>query len=296
MTEMLQRSLGPSVEIETRFPLALSAVRADSNQLELALLNLAVNARDAMRGGGSLIISAREEVVTAGHDSKLPPGAYVCLAVTDAGEGMDEETLRRAMEPFFTTKGPGKGTGLGLSMVHGVTEQSGGRLILKSRVGEGTTAEMWLPAAKLAAVAELKVQAPPPAEKKPVRVLTVLAVDDDTLVLMNTTAMLEDLGHTVFSAISGSEALKVLRARKVDVIVTDQAMPQMTGYELAEIAKAEWPHIPVILATGYAELPADHTAIVQKLSKPFWQHQLAQAVADATDPGPRPTLRVVSGP
>jgi len=296
MTEMLQRSLGPSVEIETRFPLALTAVRADANQLELALLNLAVNARDAMPDGGSLVISAREEAVTAEHVSKLAPGKYVCLAVTDAGEGMDEETLRRAMEPFFTTKGPGKGTGLGLSMVHGVTEQSGGRMILKSRRGEGTTAEMWLPAAKLAAVAQLPVEAPP-AGAKPSRVLTVLAVDDDALVLMNTVAMLEDLGHTVFSAISGGEALKVLRAKEIDVIVTDQAMPQMTGYQLAEIVKVEWPHIPVILATGYAELPAVHRAIVQKLSKPFWQDQLAQAVADATDPEPRgtaPHLRIAA--
>ncbi len=148
MTDLLQSSLGPSVPIETRFPLKLSLVHADANQLEMALLNLAVNARDAMPGGGSLVIAAREENIKAGSTDKLKAGRYVCLSVQDTGEGMDKATLARAMEPFFTTKGVGRGTGLGLSMVHGMTEQSGGRFLLKSRKGGGTTAEIWLPAAK----------------------------------------------------------------------------------------------------------------------------------------------------
>src|SRR5262249_2447699 len=142
MTDLLQRSLGPAVAIQTRFPRGLPKVQADPNQLELALLNLAMNARDAMPDGGPVILSAREEKATPG--SALTPGRYVCLAVTDTGMGMDQTTLARATEPFFTTKGPGKGTGLGLSMVHGMAEQSGGRLALRSRKGAGTTAELWL--------------------------------------------------------------------------------------------------------------------------------------------------------
>jgi signal transduction histidine kinase len=147
MTELLQRSLGPSIGIETRFPLVSKPVLADANQLEMALLNLTVNARDAMPDGGQIVIAAREESVPAGHVSGLKPGSYICLSVSDTGTGMDEATLRRAMEPFFTTKGIGKGTGLGLSMVHGIAEQSGGRLALQSRKGEGTSAQLWLPVA-----------------------------------------------------------------------------------------------------------------------------------------------------
>ena len=132
MTDLLQRSLGPSVSIETHFPLLLKPVQTDANQLEMALLNLTVNARDAMPDGGQIVLAAREESIRAGHRSGLKPGSYIRLSVTDTGEGMDEATLQRAMEPFFTTKGPGKGTGLGLSMVHGLAEQSGGRFMLQS--------------------------------------------------------------------------------------------------------------------------------------------------------------------
>jgi PAS domain S-box-containing protein len=145
MTELLRRSLGPQVQITTSFPASLNAVKTDANQLELALMNLVVNARDAMQEGGELTITARNVVIDDTHSTRLEPGAYVCLSVTDEGEGMDEETLEKATEPFFTTKGVGKGTGLGLSMVHGLAEQSGGRLVIKSRKGYGTRVEMWLP-------------------------------------------------------------------------------------------------------------------------------------------------------
>ena len=146
MTELLQRSLGPSINIETRFPLVSKPVLGDANQLEMILLNLTVNARDAMPDGGQIVIATREEVLQAGN--QLKPGTYICLTVSDTGTGMDEGTLARAMEPFFTTKGIGKGTGLGLSMVHGVAEQSRGWFTLRSRKGEGTTAELWLPVAE----------------------------------------------------------------------------------------------------------------------------------------------------
>jgi len=282
MTELLQTSLGPSIEMEARFPLALTAVRADTNKLELALLNLAVNARDAMPNGGPLVIAAREEALPP-RDIGLRPGTYVCLSVTDRGTGMDEATLAKATEPFFTTKGVGKGTGLGLSMVHGMAEQSGGRLVLKSGgVGKGTTAELWLPVAGSQATGEPERPSPRQDHGSPRPALAVLAVDDDALVLMNTSAMLEDLGHTVFEAKSGKEALNILRREgELDLVITDHAMPHMTGVELVEAVRAEWPRLPIIVATGYAELPPGAAADLPRLTKPFSQDELARAVEAA---------------
>ena len=283
MTDLLQRSLGPSIMIEARFPMGLSMVRADSNQLESALLNLAVNARDAMPAGGPLTIAAHEENLSVGNSLRLTHGKYVCLSIEDKGEGMSEETINRATEPFFTTKGVGKGTGLGLSMVQGFAEQSGGRLRLKSTKDVGTRAELWLPATetedepKLAA-APLSISASGPHE------LVVLAVDDDVLVRMGTAAMLEDLGHTVREANSGEEALKILaQGTKIDLVVTDQAMPRMTGVQLAEAILAGRPDLPIILATGYAELPVGLGSTLPRLSKPFTQQQLANALKEAID-------------
>jgi len=190
---------------------------------------------------------------------------------------MDEATLQRAMEPFFTTKGPGKGTGLGLSMVHGVAEQSGGWFTLRSRKGEGTTAELWLPAAeKQAAVADRSER-----EGNDARVdrapLVVLAVDDDGLVLTNTVAMLDDLGHTGIAAPSGKEALEILRQQgSVDLVITDYAMPHMTGLQLADAIKGEWPELPVIIATGFAEMESEAQSILPKLAKPFTEAELVK--------------------
>ena len=278
MRDLLQRSLGPQIVIETRFPRSLDNVTVDPHQLETALLNLAVNARDAMPAGGILTIAARNEATVG--DASLRPGRYVRLTLRDTGEGMDADTLMRATEPFFTTKGTGKGTGLGLSMVHGMVEQLGGQLILHSKPGEGTTAELWLPAAEQRAtpqasateVREIEQGAP----------LTILAVDDDALVLSNTRAMLEDLGHTVLVAYSGEQALeKFERTPTIDLVITDQAMPKMTGIELAKKIKGRRPDMPVILATGYAELPPSMDAAMARLSKPFRQEALAEAVANA---------------
>jgi len=280
MTDLLQRSLGPSLKIETRFPLVLMPVRADANQLEMALLNLTVNARDAMPDGGEIVVAAREESIVDGHSSGLKAGRYICLSVTDTGEGMDSETLRRAMEPFFTTKEIGKGTGLGLSMVHGFAEQSGGRFVLRSRQGEGTTAELWLPAVKAPTQTVDARPSPHPVPAEQLRSLRVVAVDDDALVLMNTVAMLEDLGHTAFEAFSGKQALEILqRENSVDLVITDQAMPQMTGTQLAKAIKQEWPDVSVLLATGYAEIKPEDDTGLPKLSKPFLQGELAVALA-----------------
>jgi CheY-like chemotaxis protein len=275
MVDLLQRSLGPTILIETDLPFSLERVRLDSNQFEMALLNLAVNARDAMPHGGILRIAARSADVGAGHYTNLSAKRYVFIAVTDNGEGMDAPTLMRAIEPFFTSKGIGRGTGLGLSMVHGLTEQLGGKLVLKSTKGEGTTAEIWLPVSD-AGVAVREVGRP--QEMHHVAPAHILAVDDDSLVLMNTIFMLEDLGHTVINASSGKKALELLRSNpSISLVIADQGMPGMTGAELMEEIRRHWPKIPVILATGYAELPPEVAPEV-KLSKPFGQEELAGAV------------------
>ncbi|WP_244544006.1 hybrid sensor histidine kinase/response regulator [Bosea lupini] len=280
MGDLLQRSLGPLIRIETDFPADLATAAADSNQLEAAVLNLAVNARDAMPEGGVLRVGAKNESVGRGHRSGLPDGDYIRLSVADTGSGMDAKTLAQATEPFFTTKGVGKGTGLGLSMVHGMAEQLGGRLQLTSHVGRGTTVEIWLPVASAIITAEpvqLPVETKMETAMEP-RPLTVLAVDDDALVLMNTTALLEDLGHKVIEASSGREALSVLENNEIDLLITDHAMPQMTGAQLITEVGQRWPNVPVILATGYADLPAGAGAGVLRLNKPFWQADLEKAV------------------
>ncbi|MCF8470704.1 MAG: PAS domain S-box protein [Parvibaculum sp.] len=289
MSALLDQSTGVSVEVKRRFPPSLPPVNCDANQLESALLNLAVNARDAMPDGGSLIIEAYTEDAAAAALG-LPPGRYVCLSLRDEGEGMDEETLANATNPFFTTKEVGKGTGLGLSMVHGLMEQCGGRLVLKSRKSHGATAELWLPVAKQGSDAVKKASTSLRSKRdmfEPSPPLTVLAVDDDNLVLMNTVAMLEEQGHTVFEASSGSEALDILRREKaIDLIVTDQAMPQMTGVELITTARAEGFRMPVLLATGYTEMPPGGNSDLPKLDKPFMEHDLVRAIANAMTRGP----------
>jgi PAS domain S-box-containing protein len=283
MTDLLQRSLGPSIQIETRFPLALSAVRADPNQFELALLNLALNARDAMPDGGPLVFAAREEDVATANAMGLAAGRYVCLSTIDSGMGMDEATLAHAAEPFFTTKGVGKGTGLGLSMVHGLAEQSGGCLVLDSRPHEGTTAEIWLPVAGDIDAEQPRIPAPAGRDAQREPQLVILAVDDDELVLSNTVAMLEELGHRPLGATSATQALAILRAAPhVDLVMTDQAMPGMTGVELATTIKTEWPDMPVVIATGFAELSGTAGTRFNKLAKPFKLDDLARVVVEST--------------
>jgi PAS domain S-box-containing protein len=275
---LLRSSLGPSVQIETRFPDNLEPVMADVNQLELAVLNLATNARDAMPQGGKIVFSARVEEVDESNPSSLVPGRYVCLTVGDSGVGMDAATLASSMDPFFTTKGVGKGTGLGLSMVHGFIEQLGGRFILKSEKGVGTTADLWLPVATRGAVAQ------PLVEQQNVVVprLSVLVVDDDSLVLTSTTLLLEDLGHRVISAASGAKALELFEGSPdIDLVITDMAMPQMSGAQLAQAIQLLQPGLPIILATGYAERLEGFATQLPRLSKPYTQLNLVQIIAQA---------------
>jgi PAS domain S-box-containing protein len=274
MTELVQRSLGSQVSLETDIAPDLPLASTDPSQLETALLNLAVNARDAMPRGGKITIAASH----LHHAAPLPapPGEYICISVTDEGEGMSPDTLARATEPFFTTKGVGKGTGLGLSMVHGVAQQSGGALTVESEIGKGTTATIWLPVAP-DQVLEAEPEAADPSPQG-LHGLRILAVDDDALVLMNTAAMLEELGHQVVEAYSGTEAVQHLERQAFDLVITDHAMPRMTGAELAETIKSRWPQTRIILATGYAELPNGTDPGVPRLAKPFAIADLARVV------------------
>ncbi|MDP9812305.1 PAS domain S-box-containing protein [Rhizobium tibeticum] len=278
MAEMLRRSIGPTIEINTSFPLALSRVHSDPNQLESALLNLALNARDAMPKGGSVVIAAKEHWLAVGDVGGLKPGHYVCLSVADDGEGMDVATLESATTPFFTTKGLGKGTGLGLPMVQGLMAQSGGSLVLRSSTGVGTTAELWLPVAEHREPDQTKTEVAPKLETS----LSVLVVDDDPLVLTNAALMIEDLGHAAVEAQSAEEALKLLSEENdFDLVVTDHAMPKMTGAELAALLRESHPHLPVILATGYADLPNASDRDLVRLPKPFSQAQLNSSILAA---------------
>ncbi len=278
MTTLFDHTLGPAIVLDVDCPAALPPVRVDVNQLEMALLNLVVNARDAMPRGGTIAIVASEIAAGPSSSFALPAGRYVRLSVRDQGHGMDAVTLARATEPFFTTKGVGKGTGLGLSMVHGLAEQLGGRLQLESAPGAGTTASLWIP---VAAGADVPSPHSEPAPAPEAASLHILAVDDDALILVNTAAMLEDLGHQVTTAYSGREALTALaRLERVDLVVTDQAMPGMTGTELVAAIRRERPGLPVLLATGYAELPDGEGADVPRLNKPFLQAHLHQAIAE----------------
>lgn len=282
MADLLKTTLGNGVAIETRFPLQLSAAHADPAQLELALLNLAVNARDAMPDGGRIIIEGAEATLSKAQRPDLADGRYVRLSVIDEGEGMDAATLERAREPFFTTKGVGKGTGLGLSMVHGFAEQCGGLLTIASEPGKGTTVSLWLPWAPADEVREDVADIPDMlALAEP---LVILAVDDDDLVLTNTAGMLEELGHTVFQATSGRDALRVLEKGSVDLVITDYAMPGMTGTQLADQIDERFSGLPVVIITGFAELPPNMTRR-PRLDKPFKQAELARIVTAVTQGG-----------
>lgn len=298
MTSLIERTIGTTIELRVELPDEPVRASVDANQLDLALLNLVVNARDAMPDGGILTLTL---------DTRPPPdlaGAFVRLAVADTGSGMDQATLDRATEPFFTTKGIGKGTGLGLPMIHGLTEQLGGKLRLSSVLGQGTVVELFFPAISGAAAPgpgdarpagsetpQPQAIAPGPtaAPAEPGREgkLRILLVDDDALIAMSTVDMLEDLGHDVLEANSGETALRYLGGGEhIDLMITDFSMPRMNGAQLAQAARDLRPDLPIILATGYAELPRDAGIDLPRLGKPYDQRQLeAQIEALRIRPG-----------
>ena len=285
MSDLLRTSLGPSISIEVRFPLALPDVMGDLNQLELCILNLCVNARDAMTEGGVITVRAVTEEIRAPHILHVRPGKYVRLSITDNGSGMDAATLARATEPFFTTKGVGKGTGLGLSMVHGIVQQSGGALQLESSETGGTTVSIYLPVAPSGAIA-VPALAPASPERATKAVAqsqgplpVILVVDDDPLVLSTAVEMLNYAGYDARGAASAKEALRSLETiDELLAVVTDHAMPGMTGSELASKLATMRPGLRVVLASGYAELPVADTGIAVQLQKPFGRDALLAAI------------------
>jgi signal transduction histidine kinase len=286
MAEMLRSSLGPTIRLVTDFEAVLAPIRVDRNQFELALLNLAINARDAMPPGGhliDLIVTARSERIEASDVTGLKPGEYVRVGVKDTGNGMDEATLRRATEPFFTTKDRGRGTGLGLSTVHGFIVQSGGAMRISSQPSIGTNVELWLPVTEATRTGQPK-PAPASSDGRNTRALRVLVVDDDLMVGAGTGAMIQDLGHVAIEVASAAGALEVLRSElDIDIVITDYAMPEMNGSELATEIRRIWPHVPVIMATGYADA-YDNALDLPRLDKPYKQQALAALIETLLEP------------
>ena len=280
MRDLISSSVGPTIELRLRIDPNLPAALADPNQLELSLLNLSVNARDAMPDGGYLTIVAEQVVVSPELNLELRPGLYVRLSVIDSGTGMDEQTLKRAVEPFFSTKETGRGTGLGLSMVHGLAAQLNGAFRLSSALGKGTRADLYLPlAGEAKSAASLNVAGP---KVQLGRKLNLLLVDDEELVRVGTGEMLRDLGHDVTEAEDGQQALALLDdGSSFDAVVTDYKMPRMDGAQLAEQIREVRPDMPILLITGYTG-STDEAGNLPRLAKPFNQADLADALAKAT--------------
>nr|WP_232792833.1 PAS domain-containing protein [Caulobacter hibisci] len=276
MVGLLGSTLGPMIDVRVDLSKDLPPAKADPNQLEMALLNLAVNARDAMPDGGELTITARRESVKGAHPSGVKPGHYVRLGVADTGAGMDEATLRRATEPFFSTKGIGKGTGLGLSMVHGLAAQLGGGLSIASAPGRGTAIELLLPIGSAVIGGDEALYAPPPAVKA--RGVALL-VDDEELVRMSTADMLVDFGYEVVETSSAEEALSLLHSGlHPTLVVTDHLMPGMSGAQLARVLRVERPQLPVLIVSGYAEAEGIDPEVA-RLTKPFRSAELAESLS-----------------
>jgi PAS domain S-box-containing protein len=276
LRDLICHSVGPAIRVIMDVADDVPAALVDANQLDLALLNLAVNARDAMENGGTLTISVRTETLAAPR-AGLAAGRYVRFQITDTGHGMDAATLARAVEPFFSTKEVGRGTGLGLSMVHGLALQSGGAFQLASTLGTGTTATLWLPVARAAAADAAVSEAAAPAAP---REALLLLVDDEELVRTSIAALLEELGYVVVAVGSAAAALEQLRGGLLpDLVVTDHMMPGMTGAQLAVAMRERVHGMPVLMITGYANLKEDDQPGIDVLAKPFAFSELAEKVA-----------------
>lgn len=275
MAGLIVSTVAPTIEVRLDLGESVPPAWADANQLEMALLNLSVNARDAMEQGGLLTIATARETVAAARPDGLSAGDYVRLAVTDTGAGMDETTIARAVEPFFSTKGVGRGTGLGLSMVHGLASQLGGGLTIESELGRGTTISLWLPISTEPVATE--GTRPPHAFGQSAKG-EVLLVDDEELVRMSTAGMLEDLGYKVVEARSGEEAIGFLeQGTQPDLLITDHLMPGMTGAELARRARSIHSNLRVLLVSGYAEVDGVAPDL-PRLAKPFRSAELAASL------------------
>ncbi|MBV9881389.1 MAG: PAS domain S-box protein [Sphingomonadaceae bacterium] len=290
MSELFHRTLGETIAVETRLPDGLWQVEVDPNQLENAILNLAVNARDAMPNGGKLTIETANTDIDREHAGRhgLAPGQYAALCVSDIGSGMAADTLDRAFEPFFTTKEVGKGTGLGLSMVYGFVKQSGGHVKIDSEEGEGTTVRIYLP--RLVGDAAESEERPEQAIPEGARDETILVCEDDDDVRAYTVEMLRELGYRVLEAHDAPAALRLLARQegKVDLLFTDVVLPGgMTGAELAREARALRPDLRILFTTGYARNAIVHHGRldpgVELITKPFAHADLAARVRDMLD-------------
>ncbi|RUL78969.1 PAS domain S-box protein [Dyella choica] len=283
LSDMLSRTLGERISVTVECASDVPAVYADPGELEAALLNLALNARDAMPRGGRLAIKAREhQVVNTDDDARLAPGAYVMFAVADTGVGMRPEVLARVLEPFFTTKGPGKGSGLGLSMVYGFVKQSGGHLSIDSQEGHGTRVKLYLPAA-----ASFGEESPAPLSRKGHE--TVLVVEDEPEVRRLAMAFLRNLGYVPLEAGDVETALRLLSTQQgIDLLFTDIVLGgDMTGFELAAKAREQYPRLPVLFTSGYeyASLDIDPHAFgaLELLRKPYRREQLGSTIRRVLD-------------
>jgi CheY-like chemotaxis protein len=286
MAHMLERLIGEDIRLEVRRPPALGRVRIDTGQLEQAVLNLVVNARDAMPDGGRLALSIDEVVLpqdATDIQPELPPGRYVVLRIADTGTGMSPETLARVYEPFFTTKEVGKGTGLGLSQVYGFAQQSGGAVAIVSAPGRGTRVSLLLPRSSEVIAGDARALAESATSG---RRATVLLVEDDAEVRETSIAMVQDLGHQVLIARTGAEALALIRAgNPIDVVLTDLVMPgRMSGVELAQAAVAAAPAIKVVITTGYPGHPDLLRSELPVLAKPFTRVDLETMIRALVEP------------
>lgn len=276
--DLIRRTLEPNIDFKIEATESMG-VKVDASQLELAVLNLVINSRDALPEGGSIGVGV-ECVNIDGHEGlDIPNGEYVCISVTDNGSGMSDDTIKKAIEPFFSTKGIGKGTGLGLSMAHGLAAQSGGELRITSAVGLGTRIDMFFPKVEIEEKAEDGNEI---YDNFNPQQLTILVVDDEEIVRQATTEVLRDLGHDVIQASSGMNALGILRKTpEINLVVTDHLMPGMTGANLATEIYNSYPRLPVMIITGYTnldELPKN----VPFLSKPFKQREMAKMIEYVT--------------
>ena len=279
MRDLLQSTMGGSVRLETVFEPELWPALIDPTQIELVILNLAINARDAMEVGGTLTVQTANVELGAPDRPEAPPaGEYVMVSVADTGSGMPDEVLAKAFEPFFTTKEVGKGSGLGLSQVFGLAKQSGGGVSIDTRIGEGTVVKVYLPRSRAMLESDDEVAASVPPRSRGDAV--VLVVDDDGGVREITAAMLHELGYGVVEASSGPAALHVLDAgAQVDLLLLDFAMPGMNGVEVARVVRERWPATPILFATGYADTAVLSEATEDEIvQKPFGEMELAAKV------------------